>query len=170
MSDFVSRDEVYIAIALTDFVSDPNYADGKVLLYEEDLKHRIDELPSARLDVNDSGLVSRRDVINSIEETDWYHINKKGEMVKGSPSEMEAWYKYADIMDAVVSVPSAQPDAEKYEYHYDHTDCIWYRPEARNRCPVTCAQYRDGWNDAMNYIFRDGKGYRPFRRDKKYEE
>lgn len=60
--------------------------------------------------------------------------------------------------------------SDKYEYHYDHTDCIWYRPEARNRCPVTCAQYRDGWNDAMNYIFRDGKGYRPYRRDKKYEE
>lgn len=60
-------------------------------------------------------------------------------------------------------------DSSIYEYHYDHTDCIWYRPEARNRCPSTCAQYRDGWNDAMNYIFRDGKGYRPFRRDKKYE-
>lgn len=67
------------------------------------------------------------------------------------------------------SLPSAQPSQDKYEYHYDHTDCIWYRPEARNRCPVTCAQYRDGWNDAMNYIFRDGEGYRPFRRDKKYE-
>ena len=65
-------------------------------------------------------------------------------------------------------LPSAQPES-KYEYHYDHTDCIWYRPEARNRCPSTCAQYRDGWNDAMNYIFRDGEGYRPFRRDKKYE-
>ena len=60
-------------------------------------------------------------------------------------------------------------EQNKYEYHYDHTDCIWYRPEARNRCPSTCAQYRDGWNDAMNYIFREGKGYRPFRRDKKYE-
>ena len=63
-----------------------------------------------------------------------------------------------------------QPEPEKYEYHYDHTDCIWYRPEARNRCPVTCAQYRDGWNDAMNYIFRDGKGYMPYRRDKQYGE
>lgn len=58
----------------------------------------------------------------------------------------------------------------KYEYHYDHTDCIWYRPEARNRCPVTCAQYRDGWNDAMNYIFRDGKGYRPYRRGVTYDD
>ena len=69
----------------------------------------------------------------------------------------------------LLQLPSAQPDADKYEYHYDHTDCIWYRPEARNRCPVTCAQYRDGWNDAMNYIFRDGQGYRPYRRDERYE-
>lgn len=70
----------------------------------------------------------------------------------------------------LLSLPSVQPDLGKYEYHYDHTDCIWYRPEARNRCPVTCAQYRDGWNDAMNYIFRDGKGYRPYRRGEQYEE
>jgi hypothetical protein len=70
----------------------------------------------------------------------------------------------------LAGLPSAQPDLGKYEYHYDHTDCIWYRPEARNRCPVTCAQYRDGWNDAMNYIFRDGKGYRPYRRGEQYEE
>lgn len=68
------------------------------------------------------------------------------------------------------TLPSAQPDQGKYEYHYDHTDCIWYRPKARNRCPVTCSQYRDGWNDAMNYIFRDGNGYRPYIRGKQYDE
>ena len=73
------------------------------------------------------------------------------------------------VQEVINGLPSAQQDENKYEYHYDHTDCIWYRPEARNRCPATCAQYRDGWNDAMNYIFRDGEGYRPFRRDKKYE-
>lgn len=74
------------------------------------------------------------------------------------------------ILHHLELMPSVQPDSSKYEYHYDHTDCIWYRPEARNRCPSTCAQYRDGWNDAMNYIFRDGKGYRPYRRDKQYGE
>lgn len=71
---------------------------------------------------------------------------------------------------AAIDAPSAQPSQDKYEYHYDHTDCIWYRPEARNRCPVTCAQYRDGWNDAMNYIFRNGNGYRPYRRDQQHGE
>ena len=78
------------------------------------------------------------------------------------------------LIDKIEHAPTIEPDwdvipKDKYEYHYDHTDCIWYRPEARNRCPTTCAQYRDGWNDAMNYIFRDGKGYRPYRRDEKYE-
>ena len=77
---------------------------------------------------------------------------------------------YDLLIEAFAVLPSAQPDLGKYEYHYDHTDCIWYRPEARNRCPVTCAQYRDGWNDAMNYIFRDGKGYRPHKRDEEYGE
>lgn len=80
----------------------------------------------------------------------------------------KALYNFAHYH--LVTTPSAQPDENKYEYHYDHTDCIWYRPEARNRCPVTCAQYRDGWNDAMNYIFRDGKGYMPYRRGEQYGE
>lgn len=67
-------------------------------------------------------------------------------------------------------LPSAQPDLGKYEYHYDHTDCIYYSSEERHTCPSTCAQYRDGWNDAMQYIFRGGDGYRPYRRDERYEE
>ena len=82
-------------------------------------------------------------------------------LVDVAENRLENWFN---------ELPSVQPDLGKYEYHYDHTDCIWYRPEARNRCPVTCAQYRDGWNDAMNYIFRDGKGYRPYRRGEQYEE
>ena len=75
-----------------------------------------------------------------------------------------------EAVDMAIEALKAHQGQVKYEYHYDHTDCIWYRPEARNRCPTTCAQYRDGWNDAMNYIFRDGKGYRPYRRDKHYGE
>jgi hypothetical protein len=52
---------------------------------------------------------------------------------------------------------------DKYEYHTDHTDCIWYGNDSG--CPVTCSQYRDGWNDAMDYIFKNGKGYQPYRHD-----
>jgi hypothetical protein len=55
------------------------------------------------------------------------------------------------------------PVSEKYEHHIDHTDCIWYGSDSG--CPVTCSQYRDGWNDAMDYIFKNGKGYQPYRHD-----
>ena len=59
--------------------------------------------------------------------------------------------------------PKWIPVSEKYEHHIDHTDCIWYGDDSG--CPVTCSQYRDGWNDAMDYIFKNGDGYRPYRRN-----
>lgn len=53
----------------------------------------------------------------------------------------------------------------KREFHADHTDCIWYRSDKKHTdCPVTCSQYRDGWNDAMRYVYENGKGYKPYRR------
>ena len=99
-------------------------------------------------------------------------INRKESSYSEKPNNSDLIDRYSDgfIDGYKQGQKDAQPEPEKYEYHYDHTDCIWYRPEARNRCPVTCAQYRDGWNDAMNYIFRDGKGYKPYRRDKQYGE
>ena len=63
----------------------------------------------------------------------------------------------------VTPQPRWIPVSEKYEHHIDHTDCIWYGNDSG--CPVTCSQYRDGWNDAMEYIFKDGKGYQPYRRE-----
>jgi hypothetical protein len=55
-----------------------------------------------------------------------------------------------------------EADKSKYQYKYDHTDCIWYHSDEESRCPSSCSQYRDGWNDAMDYIFKDGKGYQPY--------
>lgn len=107
-------------------------------------------------------LISRQEAIDALRmcyETETISMDNGDEYIN-----------YADAVAEIEQLPSAQSEPKKYEYHYDHTDCIWYRPEARNRCPVTCAQYRDGWNDAMNYIFRDGKGYMPYRRDKQYGE
>lgn len=127
-----------------------------ILKCNKEVRIALRNMPSAQPDVPDTNvgdMVSRQAVNDFLWKWEGY-IDK----------DIIARMQYR-----VIDIPSAQPDENKYEYHYDHTDCIWYRPEARNRCPVTCAQYRDGWNDAMNYIFRDGEGYRPFRRDKKYE-
>jgi hypothetical protein len=89
---------------------------------------------------------------------------------------IEKWLSFDDynesermIMKAVISelrdMPSVTPKQRtgQYEKHIDHTDCIWYGNDSG--CPVTCSQYRDGWNDAMDYIFRNGKGYQPYRHD-----
>lgn len=65
---------------------------------------------------------------------------------------------------AIELLKEQEADENKYEYKYDHTDCLWY---GSGNCPSTCSQYRDGWNDAMDYIFKDGKGYQPYRRQVK---
>ena len=71
------------------------------------------------------------------------------------------------LKDALTLLKAQEADESKYEYHIDHTDCVWYISGGKSRCPVTCSQYRDGWNDAMNYIFRNGDGYRPYERIRK---
>ena len=121
----------------------------------------VSEAQHANQIVQSTDTISRRDAIEAI-------FNEP--LCESGMKERTAIAVVLAIYEKIKSLPSAQPDLGKYEYHYDHTDCIWYRPEARNRCPVTCAQYRDGWNDAMNYIFRDGKGYRHYRRGEQYEE
>ena len=82
-------------------------------------------------------------------------------------------WKHADyyaslISDALAILKKHEVDTSKYQYKYDHTDCIWYH-DGRGRCPVTCSQYRDGWNDAMNFIFKNGPGYRPYKRSVRQE-
>lgn len=66
-------------------------------------------------------------------------------------------------IDAAPSIKPQEPKNGHYEKHIDHTDCIWYGSDSG--CPFTCSQYRDGWNDAMDYIFKNGKGYQPYRHD-----
>ena len=63
----------------------------------------------------EDGYISKQDAIDAIEETDWYHINRNGEMVHGSSSEHESWYKCDDIFKAIKSIPSAEPKREECE-------------------------------------------------------
>ena len=52
--------------------------------------------------------ISRQAAIDAIDETDWYHQNRNGEMVHGANSAVhQAWYKADDIYKALNAVPSA---------------------------------------------------------------
>ena len=58
-------------------------------------------------------LVSRQAVIEAIEKTDWYHINKNGELVAGANSDdHEPLYKYADIKRIIKGLPTRRIDNE----------------------------------------------------------
>ncbi len=136
------------------------------------------EMHDKRTETHASDLISRRAAIDALWKALFeYEDDAEKQFQESDELDVSEWILHRTFVQnmsdidrqTILNLPPAQPEQEKYEYHYDHTDCIWYRPEARNRCPTTCAQYRDGWNDAMNYIFRDGKGYRPYRRDQKYE-
>ena len=59
----------------------------------------------------ETDLIRRSEVIDAIENTDWYHQNASNEMVSGAnPDEHQAWYKAEDVYKALESVPSAQPE------------------------------------------------------------
>lgn len=95
----------------------------------------------------------------------WEPGKNDAEYIKLLESSRDEWQRIAQKAIAKLKMLSkAQEPRVKYEYHIDHTDCIWYNADEINTCPVTCSQYRDGWNDAMDYIFKDGKGYRPYKR------
>ena len=57
-----------------------------------------------------SDLISKAELIDAIEDTDWYHINRNGKMVHGSNDEYESWYKYEDIYKAIAEVPSVSAE------------------------------------------------------------
>lgn len=55
--------------------------------------------------------ISRQDAIDKMQEVDWYHQNKNGEMVHGAnSSEHQAWYKAEDVYKVLEDMPSAQPE------------------------------------------------------------
>ncbi len=67
--------------------------------------------------IRDKDTIYRQDAIDAIEDVDWYHQNRfTKEMVHGSSSEYESWYKVDDIYNAIDCVPSAQPEQRKGEW------------------------------------------------------
>ena len=58
---------------------------------------------------------------------------------------------------------------KKYKKYNAHTDCPFYENN-ESVCPSKCPQYREGWNAAMEFVFNDGDGYKPFKKGEKKNE
>ena len=99
-------------------------------------------------------LIKRSDAIEAIEEVDWYHQNRNGDMVSGANSdEHQAWYKAEDVYKALEEVPSA--DRPQGEWISNH-DGYWICSECGlrvliyakgNYCPNCGADMRKGADD-----------------------
>jgi len=107
----------------------------------------------------------REKVIDGLERLQFFNQRAGRELWADKPHDVqEKDIANADAVyaDALALLQEQEADKSKYQYKYDHTDCIWYHSDEESRCPSSCSQYRDGWNDAMDYIFKDGKGYQPY--------
>lgn len=107
----------------------------RLLLHEEsDLRHAFDlaiealgeptvsEKESVEGDAETAtttDCISRQQAIDAIEDVDWYHVNPKGELVHGSTSDEESWYRAEDIYKAIESLPSVIPTERTGEWILD---------------------------------------------------
>ena len=66
----------------------------------------------------ETDLIRRSEVVEAIDNIDWYHQNANKDMVRGASNEHEAWYKAEDIYRALESVTSAQP-SDDYEIGWE---------------------------------------------------
>lgn len=79
------------------------------------LQKHDEELAKNSPKVNsDSGeSISRKTAIEAMEDVDWYHINKDGQLVHGANSkEDEPLYKAEDVYKVLNDIPSAQPEPQ----------------------------------------------------------
>lgn len=100
--------------------------------------------------------ISRADVVEAIEGVDWYHVNSKGELVHGSTSDEESWYKAEDVYKAIESLPPVIPTErtgawiEDGYYDSPFRICSYCGYEHQNQrgmwnyCPDCGAKMKDG--------------------------
>lgn len=68
------------------------------------------------MDNRDTDTISRRAAIEKMQEVDWYHQNKNGEMVHGANSkEDQAWYKAEDVYKVLEELPPSKADITRKE-------------------------------------------------------
>lgn len=92
-------------------------------------------------------LINAEALEENIEQIDWYHLARNGEMVKGATSE-NGWYKEQDIYNAIEEAPTieAKPVVHgRWEHNSDRPDSLicsvckcgfdMWKHDPHNYCP-----------------------------------
>ena len=99
-------------------------------------------------------LISRQAAIDAVENIDWYHIGKTGELVHGANSqEHEPLYKEKDIYAALERLPSAQPEFAK-DTNVPTNDCI--SRQAAITLPVMPKEHREYQTYNLDDVYEQG--------------
>jgi len=84
------------------------YVTTSNVLYETDRK----DIKAVQIPAPHGRLIDGDELADIVDGTDWYHINRKGELVHGAGVEDEALYKADDILTTVNNFPTII-DAER---------------------------------------------------------
>ena len=83
--------------------------------------------------------ISRKATIDAMENVDWYHISKDGQLVHGANSkDNEPLYKAKDVYKVLNDMPSAQPEKRTEERTETHSCDLISRQEA-----IECDGFRE---------------------------
>ena len=83
--------------------------------------------------------ISRKATIDAMEDTDWYHINKDGQLTHGANSDdHEPLYKAKDVYAVLNTMSSAQAEERTEERTETHSCDLISRQEA-----VECNGFRE---------------------------
>lgn len=97
------------------------------------------------LEAQNGDVIKRQDTIEKMQEVDWYHQNKNGEMVHGANSaEHQAWYKAEDVYKVLEDMPPTQSEQSERQ----RGRWIEYIPE-HGKCPF-CGNQVDLLNGKAN--------------------
>ena len=106
------------------------------------------EIPTHGTDsnaLNALDCIERTAAIDALEDTDWYHINKNGELVSGANSnEHEPLFKAADVLMVINELPIVKPDIVRCN------QCKYYEGVHNVMGHAPCSFWKIGgvlWND-----------------------
>lgn len=113
--------------AVTDLLLDAQDGSGQTYEVIRELLHEVAYMPSVSEEEVDycnncpyiswgEDCISRQQAIEAIEDVEWYRVNSKGELVSGSTSDEESWYRAEDVYRAIESLPPVTPTERTGEW------------------------------------------------------
>lgn len=88
--------------------------------------------------------IRRLAAIDALELTDWYHQGPSKDMVHGSNSEHQSWYKEEDVFYAIEAVPAADVVPVRHGTWKNADEQPYFRKHYHAKVCSECGKRKDG--------------------------